>query len=128
MTFHQALGMLFYAIAAADGQVRLEELNTLKKLIEREWIKKKNTQNLNFDDNCSEILKTFMSLKSDSKEDALDYFNRFINYKRANTAFFDENVNALILNTARKITTSFSGQNKSELIMLTKLSLEFKKD
>jgi hypothetical protein len=48
-------------------------------------------------------------------------------FKRAHNSLFSHNVNKLILKTAREIASSFSGINKSELIMLAKLDIELKK-
>ena len=53
--------------------------------------------------------------------------NSFINYKNENEHEFTEQIKGLILKTAGKIASSFSGENKSELIMLANLNIEFKK-
>lgn len=125
--FYQNLGRLFYALAIADNCVRDEELKTLENSIANEWMilgdfnrkDQKNTPLL--------ILKTFKQLRDENKNDADYYFNCFINFKRSNGAFFNEDVIALILKTASNLAAAFSGKNKSELILLAKLNLELKK-
>ncbi len=125
--FYQNLGKLFYALAAADKYVRDEEFNTLEDIINNEW---KTSENLldDFNDNKAiTILNTFKWLHEDNEYDAQVCYNSFINFKRTHQAFFNKKINSLILKTAGKIAASFSGQNKSELIMLAKLNIEFKK-
>ena len=84
LKFYQNLGKLFYAIAAADKEVRDEE----------------------FDKAC---------------------YNAFTNYKKEQPHLFTANIKKLILKTAHAIAASFSGLNKSELIILAKLDIELKK-
>lgn len=35
--FYQNLGKLFYAIACVDGSIEVDEINTLKTMVEEEW-------------------------------------------------------------------------------------------
>ena len=125
--FYQNLGKLFYAIAASDNHVRAEEFNTLEDIINNEW---KSSENLIDEFNASKvniILNTFKWLHNDNAYNAEVCYNSFINFKKTNEAFFNNKINSQILKTASKIAASFSGQNKSELIMLARLSIEFKK-
>ncbi|MCD2259617.1 hypothetical protein [Psychroserpens luteolus] len=121
--FCQHLGKLFYAIAAVDKNVRPEEFNKLKEVLDNEWT---------FLDDasiCSKatIIDTFEWLHLDNEYNAEVCYNNFMLFKRNNEALFSSKMKSLILQTASKIATSFSGQNKSELMMLAKLSIEFKK-
>ncbi len=125
--FYQNLGKLFYAIAAADKHVRDEELNTLEALIFNEWLSS-NTLDGKFNESAViTIVDTFKWLQDDNEYSAEICYKSFINFKRTNEAFFNKKVNSLILKTASKIAASFSGKNKSELIILAKLNIEFKK-
>ncbi|WP_298899599.1 hypothetical protein [uncultured Psychroserpens sp.] len=121
--FCQHLGKLFYAIAAVDKNVRPEEFNKLKEVLDNEWT---------FLDNstiCSKatIIDTFEWLHLDHEYNAEVCYNNFMLFKRNNETLFSSKMKSLILQTASKIASSFSGQNKSELMMLAKLSIEFKK-
>lgn len=121
--FYQNIGKIFYAIAAADSIVRDEELNTLKVVVKKEWL-----INNNFDTDIEAIIiDTFNWLHHDNEYDSETCYNSFINYKNENEHEFTEQIKGLILKTAGKIASSFSGENKSELIMLANLSIEFKK-
>ena len=126
--FYQKLGELFYAVAAADKCVHDEELNSLKNVIKKEWLALEDRQVYCNNSETITILNTFKTLHNDPKHKADFYFNRFINFKRTHGVFFNKKMNALILSTAAKIANSFSGQNKSELIMLSKLHIEFNKN
>jgi hypothetical protein len=122
--FYRALGKLFYALASTDNCVKEEELNVLKDMIDKEWSTLKG-----FNAHAkSSIIDTFEWLQNDNEYDAEICYNSFINFKKAHEDLFDTSVKSLILKTASKISSSFSGQNKSELIMLAKLNLEFKKE
>lgn len=125
--FYQNLGKLFYAIAITDNFVRDEELKTLEKSITTEWMALDDFSEKENQKKSLLILETFRKLLDQNKNDADFYFNRFINFKRANGAFFNEDVNALILKTACNLASAFSSKNKSELILLAKLNLELKK-
>ena len=124
--FYQNLGKLFFAIAASDKVIRPEEYETLKELITRYWLPLKfnyATANLDIE---HLILNAFECLSSDNEYDTEKYFKDFIFFKRHNENLFSAEIKTLILKTAGKIASSFSRQNKSELILLAKLSLEFK--
>jgi hypothetical protein len=123
--FYQNLGKLFYAIAAVDNSVRDEEFKMLKNVIATEWIAL-NDFEYSYNNN-SIIIDTFKQLHNNPQHEAEFYFNSFLNFKRTHEAFFNKKINSLILKTARKIATSFSDQNKSELILLAKLHLELNK-
>ena len=125
--FYQNLGKLYYAIAASDKVVREEELDKLNETVKKVWL----TSNLVRDDVKAEaehsIINTFKWLNKDNEYDAETCFNSFISYKKENEQLFTEDLKLLILKTANVIASSFSGINKSELIMLAKLNLELKK-
>ncbi len=72
------------------------------------------------------IIETFNWLCEDEEYNAEACYNSFINFKKENESIFTDHINTLILKTVGKISASFSGQNKSELIMLAKLNIELK--
>lgn len=125
--FYQNLGKLFYAIAASDKVVREEELDKLKETVKKVWL----TSNLVQDDVKVEaehsIINTFKWLNLDNEYDAETCFKSFISYKKDHEQLFTKELNSLILKTANVIASSFSGKNKSELILLAKLNLELNK-
>ncbi|WP_431136857.1 hypothetical protein [Psychroserpens mesophilus] len=121
--FCQYLGELFYAIASVDNFVRDEEFKKLEGLMATEWLALDG-----FDTSSKNILiDTFKKLQNTDGNDAEVCYNNFINYKKEHEAVFNNNIKSMILKTAAKITSSFSGQNKSELVMLANLNIELKK-
>lgn len=124
---HQNLGKLFYAIAAVDNNVRVEELDELKNIVKKEWL----TSQL-IEDNHKQIaehaiVNTFKWLQNDNEYNAEMCYNSFLAFKKEHEPLFTNDMNTHILKTARAIAASFSGINKSELIMLAKLDIELKK-
>lgn len=123
INFYQNLGILFYAIAAADHSVEAQEIDELKTLLKTEWkiISDFNTRA------TSEIMTKFEALQKAKENNTETYYNSFITYMKSHPSLFTAEIRTLIMKTATMITTSFSGQNKSELIMLAKLNIELKK-
>ena len=127
LQFCQNLGKLFYAIAAVDNSVREEEVSTVEKLVNKYWLQQDFIASCSQNDAKNAIIDTFKWLCEDSEYDAETCYNNFVNFKKQNDFMFTDHINTLILKTAGKITSSFSGQNKSELIMLAKLNIDLKK-
>ena len=126
--FYQNLGKLFYAIAAVDNSVRKEEVSAVEKLVETYWLQQDLIDFQLQNEAKNAIMDTFKWLCEDNEYDAETCYTSFINFKKQNSSIFTDQINSLILKTASKITSSFSGQNKSEIIMLAKLNIELKKN
>ena len=125
--FHQNLGKLFYAVAAIDNNVRVEELDKLKEIVKKEWL---TTNLIEEDFKVSaehSIINTFKWLHDDNEYNAKTCYNSFLTFKNEHESLFTNEINALILKTARAIAASFSKVNKSELMLLAKLDMELKK-
>lgn len=127
LLFYKNLGKLFYAIAAADNEVRDVELDKLKELVKKYWLEADIVNGIYISDAAYQIEIIFDWLNKEKKIDAKTCYHDFVRYKKAQSHLFTETVKKLILKTAHAIAASFSGLNKSELIMLAKLDLEFKK-
>ncbi|TCK64822.1 tellurite resistance protein TerB [Winogradskyella wandonensis] len=115
----QKLGCLFYAIANADGKLSNEEYDRFISFTKKKW------KHLGAED-YKYMKDAFNELKA-SNANPNDCYSDFVEYLKHNPSLFSEELKRLILKTANKIAYSFAGINKSELIMLAKLSLEFKK-
>jgi hypothetical protein len=126
ITFYQNIAKLFYAIAAADKVVKATEFGELKDFVKREWLSVDTTEDTYKTDAAYQIEIVFDWLIT-QELDANSCFKAFVAYKNEHPCFFTKELNALILKTANGIAASFSGLNKSELIMLAKLSMELKK-
>jgi hypothetical protein len=127
LKFYQNLGKLFYAIAASDKKVRQSEFNKLKDIVKTQWLDLDSTRDDYDEDAAYQIEIIFDWLNSQENLDAQTCYNEFINYKNEQRHLFSDNIITLIIKTGHAIAASFSGLNKSELIMLAKLSLELKK-
>ena len=123
--FYQNLGKLFYAIAAADKRVKTVELEKLIELLEKRWLNADCCENV--DSYEAQLVRTFFERLDTAKSDAEKYFLEFINFKKQHPKLFTKDIRKSIMKTDSAIAYSFSGLNKSELIMLAKLNLELKK-
>lgn len=126
ITFYQKIGELFYAIAAADKVVRKAEYDVLKDLVKNSW----ETRDHSTDEFGSEAVYQ-MEIVFDwfdyERMDADSCFDSFSEFYKEHPSIFTKSKKKLILQTAFAIANAFSGTNKSELILLTKLELLFKK-
>ncbi|GAA4280961.1 hypothetical protein [Gaetbulibacter aestuarii] len=125
--FYQNLGKLFYAVAAADRQVRDAEFDKLKTLVKNQWLDVDPITDEFDTDAAYEIEIVFDFLKSEERMNIYSYYKDFVDYKNEQPHLFTPEVKQLILKTANAIAASFSGINKSELILLAKLDMELKK-
>ncbi|WP_397362554.1 hypothetical protein [Olleya sp. R77988] len=115
--FYQNLGKLFYAITMSDGVIEPLEIETLKEIITKNW-----------NNDATFILESFNWLNEDNEYNAERCFNSFLDYKIHNSNLFTDDIKQKTTATAIAIASSFSKTNKSELMMLAKLDIEFKKD
>jgi hypothetical protein len=125
--FYQELGKLFFAIAASDNDVRTAEINKLHEIVKSKWLPVDETEDEFHTDAAYQIEIIFDWLNNQDDLNAEACFNDFIDFKNDQNHFFTEPIKKLIIKTANEIADSFSGKNKSELIMLAKLELELKK-
>lgn len=120
--FYQHLGHLFYAVAASDNVVRASELETLHALVLSKWIPLGEAEDEFHTDLGYHIEIVFEWLKHNAMG-ADESFERFSNYAQENAGEFTRKRKKMIWQTANEIAEAFSGTNKSELIMLSKLRL-----
>jgi hypothetical protein len=124
--FYQKIGELFYAIAASDKVVKKAEYDALRNKVAKRW------KNL---DEYTDSYNTDAAFQIEIVFDWFDYehldgddcFESFKSYYLNNKSLFTKERKKLIWETADAIASSFSGKNKSELIMLAKLKLLLEK-
>ena len=125
VVFYQHLGKLFYAMAFADKKIKKEEFNTMKKEIALLSMSE-DYRITNADiDIEHQITSTFKILYFE-KATVEACYEDFRTFKKQHESLFTPTIKSAILKIAGKIAGSFSDVNKSELILLAKLSLEFK--
>ncbi|MCF4102720.1 hypothetical protein L1I30_13665 [Gillisia sp. M10.2A] len=118
--FYQSIGKLFYAVAAIDKKVRKDEVGKLKEIIKKEWVPVHDTLDEFGTDTAYQIEIIFDWLEDD-EQNANEAFLEFQEYKKNHESFFEPPIKKLIWKTADSIASAFSGKNKSELIVLSKL-------
>ncbi len=124
--FYQKLGKLFYAIAAADNVVMPAEFDKLKEIVKAKWITIDDFEDDFHTDAAYQIEVVFDWLNTQEKLNATVWFDEFMEFKKEHSQLFNPEIKDLILKTANVIAASFRGKNKSELILLARLSLNFK--
>ncbi len=113
--FYESLAHLFYAIATVDNQVKPEEKERIRDLVEAHWsfnIDHKNSKTILYS-----TLKKLFNNKIDP-EDAFLIFTHFFNEKHA---LFSDELKKIILDHTTNIALSFSEINKSESILISRL-------
>ena len=121
--FFENLGMLFYAIAASDKKVVAIEIKTLKEIVKTHW----STIDFLEYDALEHIEFMFDKLNKEDHLNSDACYLDFVTYKNKHNQFFTDTIKHLILQTSNAIASSFSGRNKSELIMQAKLDIELRK-
>ncbi|WP_298423359.1 hypothetical protein [uncultured Kordia sp.] len=124
--FYQHLGKLFYAIASADKKIKKEEFEAMKKAISLLSLRE-NLHITNTSTDIEHYISTTFKILYFDNVSAETCFDDFVTFKNKHEALFTESIKNTILKIAGKIACSFSDVNKSELILLAKLSLELKK-
>lgn len=122
---YQHLGYLFYAIAAADRNIRQQEIGQLKQIVKKEWVNLEDTTDEFGTDAAFQIEIVFDWLTEDYG-DAQDCFNHFKFYYKEHEYLFNKSVKKLVLKTVHAIADSFAGSNKAEKGMIQQLEDLFK--
>ena len=127
ISFYESLGKLFYAIAAADNVVEEVEFNVLKETVKNKWTKIDPVDDDFHSDAAYQIETVFDWLNNEGFSNSETCYNEFLEFKKEHPSLFTKNIKSLILKTATKIAASVADLNKSELMLVARLSIEFKK-
>lgn len=126
MSFYQKLGRLFYAVAAADKVVHQKEFETLKELVKDHWTAASELED-SFHSHAAFQIEIVFDWLEYQHLPASEAFKDFKYFLKEHPSLFTDDRKKRIWNTANAIAGAFSGKNKSELIMLTKLQLALSK-
>jgi len=124
--FYQSLGKLFYAVAASDRIVREAEVETLIQLVKSKWVPLDDFEDEYHVDTAYQIETVFDWLDCEGGLKADICFDEFKTFKNEHESLFTNKRKQLIWRTSNYIANSFSGKNKSEIIMLARLKLLLK--
>ena len=127
ISFYENLGKLFYAVAAADNIVEEIEFNVLKEIVKNKWTKIDPVDDDFHSDAAYQIETVFDWLNNEGFSNSETCYNEFLEFKKEHPSLFTESIKSLILKTATKIAASVADLNKSELMLVARLSIEFKK-
>jgi hypothetical protein len=118
--FYQKLGYLFYSIAAADRHVAGEEVDTLHKMVQEDWLNLETSTDAFGTDMAYQIEIAFDLIrdKAISSERAFEVFEEWYH---EHALLFDEDVVRRIHHTTSRIANSFHSANKSETAMLFRI-------
>ncbi|MER3374991.1 MAG: hypothetical protein RIM83_10185 [Allomuricauda sp.] len=123
--FYQNLGMLFYAVAMVDKNVRPVEVKRLRKYVRQHWLDVDGFEDEFHTDAAYQIEIVFDWLEGEEK-DGDEYFDAFKEFYKEHPEKFTPKLKALIVETAESIAYSFAGKNKSEMLIIFKLKQLFK--
>ena len=119
--FYQNLGKVFYAIAAADDSIHNDEVLKLQQLVNTEWLHLDENKDKRAVESMRQIKVIFYQLAG-QKRYAHECLMEFKLFMSENKQLFPEPIKQLIWKTSSAIASSFSGNNKSELILLAVLA------
>lgn len=119
-SFYGSLAHLFYSVASVDKAVRTDEIQTLKNIVKEKWLDADDYEDAFGTDTAFQIEIVFDWLL-DAEPSSESCFKVFEEYKKDNEKQFSQKMKSLIWETADSIAASFSGKNKSEIIVLAKL-------
>jgi len=120
VSLYQHLGKLFYAVADVDKTVRENEIEKLKTIVKKEWLPLENSHDQFGSDAAYQIEIVFDWLVENECDIEFD-LTAFKIYRNIHNSLFTPEVNALILKTAEAIAKSFSGENKSEHVLISRI-------
>lgn len=117
---YENLGKLFYAIAAVDDIIHKEEIDTLKKIVERDWVRVDDHHD-EFGTDAAYFIEIIFDWLEENQPPAYQAFYEFKEFKEENEKLFTLRIKKLIWKTALSIAESFGERNTDEQTMLSKL-------
>ncbi|AEM71868.1 hypothetical protein Murru_2844 [Allomuricauda ruestringensis DSM 13258] len=121
---YQSLGKLFYAMAMADHSIHVQEVEKLNEVVRDYWLEVDDIEDEYGTDSAFQIVSVFDWLLEYEKESE-EIYEEFEAFYTDNKVLFTPQIKNLAMSTSRAIIASFSGSNKSELILLGRLQLLF---
>lgn len=119
---YESLGKLFYAVAISDGTVHNNEWEKVKEYVKEDWLWVDDFTDRYGTDAANQIEIVF-DVFMDSSISSKECFQEFVDFYKEHPYAFSEKIKTLTKKTAKAIASSFSGNNKSELILLGKLNI-----
>ena len=122
--FYQNLGMLFYAVAMVDDNVRPAEVKRLRKYVRQHWLSVDDFED-EFHTDAAYLIEIVFDWLEGEEKGGEEYFNEFQEFYKDHPEKFTPKVKVLIIETAENIAKSFAGKNKSEMLIIFRLKQLF---
>ncbi len=119
---YQQLGKLFYAVAFIDRNVYSPKIDILKQIVKNEWVPLETSTDDFGSDSAYQIEIVFDWLKENNYHNK-ETLHEFKMFTKEHSRLLTPEVKKLINKTAEAIAKSFTGKNKSELILLKQIQL-----
>ncbi len=113
LAFYQQLGRVFYGVAAADKDIRLEEVERLDEIVKKFWLLQEDTFD-EFDVDAAYQIEIVFSWLNNNDWDKENLLEDFKDFTEEHPKLFGFRNKRLINGTAASIADSFHGTNKAE--------------
>ncbi len=118
------VGRLFYALAICDGNLHEQELITLQETL-MEYKETVVTRSLSAQSSNNYTADKILTSAREESKDSWAHFTEFKKYYEAHRNEFSRELKDQILASLNRIASSYSKQNKSEIVLLAKTRLLF---
>ncbi|CAN5514772.1 hypothetical protein BH23BAC1_BH23BAC1_28600 [soil metagenome] len=122
---YEKLGYLFYAIAAADKNVKPAEIEKLREIVVKDWLPMEDSKDEFDTDAAHYILFAFDYLHAEGVQ-SKEAFQTFVEYIKDHRNVIKDSFKAKIYNSAHVLANAFSGTNKAESSYLKQLEFVLK--
>lgn len=119
---YENLGKLFYAVAVCDGTIHIKEWDKVEEIVKKDWLYVDDYTDRSGADAANKI-EVFFDLLLESEKTSGECFKEFKDFYKEHTHAFTKEIRSLTRKTANAIANSFSGKNKSEVMLLAKINL-----
>lgn len=119
---YENLGKLFYAVAVCDGTIHIKEWDKVEEIVEKDWLYVDDFTDRYGTDAANKIEVVFDMLLESEKSSG-ECFKEFKDFYKENSHAFTKEIKSLTKKTANAIANSFSGKNKSEVMLLAKIDM-----
>jgi len=118
--FYETLGFLFYSLSFADGSVKKQEVETVKKLLRDDWLGVESSLD-EYGYDAAYQLEAVFDWLCETQPSAASAFKRFRSFVIDHPMFIDQKLKEKILDSANQIISSYAQKNKAELGYLYQL-------
>jgi hypothetical protein len=122
---YTSLGFLFYSVAAGDGHVRKAEVDTLKRVVNEQWLPLEGSRD-EFGTDAAHYITMSFDYANDNEMSGDEAYARFVEAYGQHRSDIDAGLRKMILDTAAAIAGAYGHANKAELTKLTQIQQLFR--